>query len=68
MMIGGLKFPITCAVAGAIYLVGRIVYQQQYATGVPNNRNRAAALIYFPLFTMVGCCIRLAIGLINGTA
>ena len=42
LLIAGLKHPLTAAAAGAVYIVGRIVYAIGYMTGDPNKRNYGA--------------------------
>jgi glutathione S-transferase len=43
-MLLGLKFPVTAAVLGVAWAIGRIVYFRGYATGVPKNRVAGAAI------------------------
>lgn len=38
LLVGGLKFPILSAAAGAFYLVGRIVFALGYYSGEPEKR------------------------------
>jgi glutathione S-transferase len=42
MIVAGLTRPVPAAVAGAIFLAGRIAYFTGYATGVPSARARGA--------------------------
>ncbi|GLC39740.1 hypothetical protein PLESTB_001957800 [Pleodorina starrii] len=53
LVTAGLKHPITAATAGAIYLVGRVMYMQGYSTGDPDKRMRGS-ILYAGLFTLVG--------------
>ncbi|KXZ44011.1 hypothetical protein GPECTOR_75g735 [Gonium pectorale] len=53
LLSAGLKHPITAAVAGAVYLVGRVMYMQGYSTGDPDKRMRGS-ILYAGLFTLVG--------------
>jgi glutathione S-transferase len=48
----GLRYPLTAAISGAVYLVGRIAYFQGYATGTPAARMRGM-FMYFGTFTLV---------------
>jgi glutathione S-transferase len=38
LVVAGLNYPITAAAAGAVYLVGRIVYFAGYSSGDPQKR------------------------------
>lgn len=40
LLLAGLKFPLTSAGLGAVYIVGRVLYAQGYYTGVPAKRMR----------------------------
>jgi glutathione S-transferase len=42
LVVAGLKYPIAAALAGAIYLVGRIVYFAGYSCGDPQKRLRGS--------------------------
>lgn len=61
LTLAGLRHPVTAAVCGAVVLVGRIVYFNAYSTGQPDKRMWGAPLIYPPLFTLVGICVKAAI-------
>lgn len=52
LLLGGLQNPRVAAGAGAIYLVGRIVYAKGYSTGDPEKRKYGA-------FGMVGMIVLL---------
>ena len=40
LLTAGLRFPVTAAIAGASYLIGRVIYMESYATGDPAARFR----------------------------
>lgn len=42
LVVAGLKYPITAAAAGAVYLIGRIVYFAGYSSGDPQKRLRGS--------------------------
>lgn len=50
LILTGLAYPITSAITGAVYLIGRIVYFMGYATGDPNKRMRGAFFNFAMLF------------------
>lgn len=52
-LIAGTKFPIAAAVANILWCVGRILYQQGYATKGPKGRLRGA-IQYFGVLTVLG--------------
>ncbi|PNH12866.1 Microsomal glutathione S-transferase 3 [Tetrabaena socialis] len=53
LLTAGLKHPLTAAAAGALYLIGRVMYMQGYATGDPNARMRGS-IMYVGLLTLLG--------------
>ncbi|CAM6088156.1 unnamed protein product [Calypogeia fissa] len=53
LLIGGLGYPITSAVLGLVWIVGRLVYSLGYFTGDPNNRLKGM----FHFFGFVGLFI-----------
>ncbi|GFR40035.1 hypothetical protein Agub_g573, partial [Astrephomene gubernaculifera] len=57
LLTAGLKHPVTAAVAGAVYLAGRVAYMQGYATGDPEKRMRGG-FQYAGLFTLVGILVK----------
>jgi len=59
LTVGGLQYPRVAAGAGALYLVGRIVYAKGYYTGDPEKRNYGA-FGYAGLLTLLGSCVSLA--------
>eukprot|EP00873_Tetraselmis_striata_P035262 jgi/Tetstr1/455526/TSEL_042350.t1 len=64
LLVAGFKFPLTAAIAGVVYTVGKIVYINSYSSGDPNKRVQGA-FSYFGLFTLIGCVIRFAISLLT---
>lgn len=48
LLIAGLKYPTPVAIAGVVYLAGRIVYFAGYSSGDPDKRLRGA-FMYFGL-------------------
>lgn len=65
LLIAGIKYPITAAIAGAVYTLGKVVYFNAYSSGDPNKRMQGA-FSYLGLFTLMGCVIRFGISLITG--
>lgn len=66
LLCSGLRFPVTSAIAAALYLAGRVLYMEGYSTGKPNSRAWGFFLMYPSLFCMIGCAIRTSIALIKG--
>lgn len=64
LLVAGVGFPLTAAISGAVYSLGKVVYFNGYATGDPNKR-LMGSFSYFGLFTLMGCVARLAVGLIS---
>ncbi|KAK9909243.1 hypothetical protein WJX75_009377 [Coccomyxa subellipsoidea] len=50
LILAGLSYPITSAITGVVYLIGRIVYFAGYATGDPSKRIRGAFFNFAMLF------------------
>ncbi|BHF60475.1 Microsomal glutathione S-transferase 3 [Sparganum proliferum] len=42
LFVGGLRCPVGAAVAGSIFLLGRLVYYLGYTSGTPMNRTKGA--------------------------
>jgi len=42
MFLGGLQYPLVCAIAGVLWIVSKVVYAKGYYTGDPSRRNRGA--------------------------
>lgn len=40
LLLVGLRFPVSAAVAGVVYLIGRVLYFQGYCTADPESRKR----------------------------
>jgi glutathione S-transferase len=55
LVTAGLKYPITAAAAGGIYLVGKVLYFNGYASGEPEKR-RIGTIAYLGTFTLLGTC------------
>lgn len=53
---GGLQYPKTCAAAGMVWIVGKVIYAYGYYSDDINNR-RYGAISYLGLLTMLGCSI-----------
>lgn len=53
LFFGGLHNPVFAAIAGAIHLIGRIIFAHLYATGDPNKRYGAAIFIYPSLLYLI---------------
>jgi glutathione S-transferase len=65
LLVAGFRFPITAAVAGVVYNVGRIFYFRGYATGKPAQRQRGS-FMYFGTLTLLGSIIYWAFLLLTG--
>mmetsp|Transcript_10886 Transcript_10886/g.30832 ORF Transcript_10886/g.30832 Transcript_10886/m.30832 type:complete len:213 (-) Transcript_10886:129-767(-) len=63
LLVAGLKYPLTAAISGVVYSLGKVVYFHGYATGDPMKRLRGS-FSYFGLLTLLGCVIRLGFSLI----
>mmetsp|Transcript_6389 Transcript_6389/g.13629 ORF Transcript_6389/g.13629 Transcript_6389/m.13629 type:complete len:141 (+) Transcript_6389:51-473(+) len=53
---GGLCAPRVSAAAGAVHIVGKVLYAQGYSTGNPSMRSKGN-IAYLGLFTLVGTSI-----------
>lgn len=53
LLVGGLKYPEISSAAGALFLLGRIVYTSGYVTGDPAKRTRGA-FGYLGLLALLG--------------
>ncbi|CAO3648076.1 unnamed protein product [Mucor hiemalis] len=53
LLVGGLKYPEISSAAGALFLLGRIVYTSGYVTGDPAKRTRGA-FGYLGLIALLG--------------
>lgn len=61
----GIFHPVTAGIAGASYLVGKILYFTGYSTGKPDMRNIGALPTYGGLFTLLGITIKVAVDLVK---
>ncbi|PSC71425.1 Microsomal glutathione S-transferase 3 [Micractinium conductrix] len=66
LLTAGLRYPVSAAIAGAVYLVGKIVYFNGYSTGDPAARQRGA-FSYFGYFGLLGMVVRWSIELLKPT-
>ena len=62
--LGSIKYPVISSIGGVIWLIGRIVFFNGYATGYPEKR-RYGAFGSFGLYTMMGCAIKSVYDLIR---
>ncbi|KAG2201746.1 hypothetical protein INT47_002006 [Mucor saturninus] len=53
LLVGGLKYPEVSAAAGALFILGRVVYVSGYVTGDPAKRTRGA-FGFLGLVTLLG--------------
>ena len=63
LLVAGVKFPLTAAISGVVYSLGKVLYFNGYSTGDPNKRLQGA-FSYFGLFTLLGCVTRFGLSLI----
>jgi glutathione S-transferase len=60
---GGLEMPVFTALAGVIWLAGRVAYSKGYYTGDPQKRMKGG-FGYIGLFMMLGATIKFAVKLL----
>ncbi|KAG2230074.1 hypothetical protein BDF21DRAFT_442377 [Thamnidium elegans] len=53
LLVGGIKYPEISAAAGAVFMLGRMVFVSGYSTGDPSKRLRGA-FGYLGLITLLG--------------
>lgn len=63
LLASGVKHPITSAVLGAIYLLGRIVYFASYSSGKPEARTRGS-FMYIGLLGLLITTVKFAVNLL----
>ncbi|KAL4426527.1 hypothetical protein ABPG77_008385 [Micractinium sp. CCAP 211/92] len=63
LLTAGVRFPISAAVAGAVALLGRIVYFNGYSTGDPKNRQRGGFL-HLGVIALMGMVARWSVELL----
>ncbi|XP_054707519.1 microsomal glutathione S-transferase 3-like [Uloborus diversus] len=61
---GGLAHPLNCAIAGVVYLLGRLVYSIGYSSGNPNGR-LFGLFYYFGLIYLLYSSLELAVRLLR---
>lgn len=64
LTLGSVKYPTISSIGGAIWLFGRIVFFQGYATGHPEKR-LYGSFGYLGLYTMMACAIKSVYDLIR---
>ncbi|XP_052810817.1 microsomal glutathione S-transferase 3-like [Mya arenaria] len=64
LLLGGLLYPRLSAVAGAVWVAGRVAYALGYSTGDPGKR-QYGAFGYFGLFTLLGINIMFGLKLLG---
>lgn len=62
--LAGFRYPISGAVAGAAYLLGRIAYFMGYCGGGPQGRHRGGFL-HLGMFALVGMVCRWSVELLR---
>jgi glutathione S-transferase len=62
---GGIRYPIISAVAGLIWLAGRVTYALGYSTGNPSLRARGG-FNYIGLITLLGTAVTTGVQTIRG--
>eukprot|EP00775_Hariotina_reticulata_P013317 gene13317-13446_t len=66
LLTSGLKYPITAASFGALYLAGRIGYVEGYSSGDPKKRiNYVTGLTYVGILGLLGTTIKFAYDLLQ---
>ncbi|KAK9846254.1 hypothetical protein WJX81_000105 [Elliptochloris bilobata] len=66
LITAGLRFPVTAAIAGVVYIAGRITYFMGYSTGDPDKRLRGM-FMYFGMLTLYGAVLTFAYQLLTRT-
>jgi len=61
LLAGGLAHPRAATIAGCIYLTGRVLYFNGYATGDPSKRMYGGPLTVLAMFTLVGLVVCLGV-------
>nr|CAH0109517.1 unnamed protein product [Daphnia galeata] len=64
LFIGGIHYPLVTAVAGLVWIVGKVSYSLGYYTGDPAKRMRGT-YSYLGLLTMLGTSICFALNLLG---
>merc|ERR1711976_569714 len=64
LLLGGIRYPMLAAGAGALYVASRVVYAHGYYTGEPSKRNRGA-FGYIGLLILLGYTISLGLNLLG---
>jgi glutathione S-transferase len=67
-LLGGLRYPVTTAIHGVCWAIGRVAWAAGYTSGNPIDRysNPLANLIWFGLIGVIATTVGLAIGLLGG--
>ncbi|KAI3424441.1 hypothetical protein D9Q98_009993 [Chlorella vulgaris] len=63
LLLAGLRFPVSASIAGAVYLLGRVVYVLCYSGGDPKARYRGA-FMYLGNLALMGMVVRWAVELL----
>mmetsp|Transcript_53047 Transcript_53047/g.103792 ORF Transcript_53047/g.103792 Transcript_53047/m.103792 type:complete len:178 (-) Transcript_53047:22-555(-) len=63
LTIGGIRHPVVCAVAGALWMIGRLLYAVGYQTGHPKKR-QWGLIAYVGLLTLIIVNIKFAFELL----
>ncbi|CAK0748832.1 hypothetical protein CVIRNUC_001863 [Coccomyxa viridis] len=64
-LVAGIAYPISAAIAGLVYLAGRVVYFAGYSSGEPDKRVRGA-FMYFGLLFLYGAVMTMGVKLLLG--
>uniref|UniRef100_A0A023GEX0 Glutathione S-transferase 3, mitochondrial n=1 Tax=Amblyomma triste TaxID=251400 RepID=A0A023GEX0_AMBTT len=64
LFLGGFEFPKVAAIAGVVFLAGRVVYALGYSTGDPAKRMRGG-FQYFGVLTLMGLSVRLGLRMLG---
>jgi glutathione S-transferase len=55
LVTAGLKYPVTAAAAGGVYVAGKVLYFNGYASGDPEKRHQGA-IAHLGNFILLGTC------------
>jgi glutathione S-transferase len=64
LLVAGAPFPVTAAISGAVYSLGKLAYFMGYSTGDPNKR-LWGSFSYFGLLALIGCVGRFSFQLLS---
>lgn len=64
-LLGGIRHPLVASATGGVFLIARIIYSLGYYTGDPKGRIPGAIATFLSMFTLFGCSVSTAAGLLG---